>query len=256
MVLGRVYPDEFPQNYSSAVDAIPGLEIAKGNVYRHELMLKFGRNPDIDANVEETIWEAGGTYTFDASAVAMEILSASGDDAAGGTGARTVTIRGLDANWNQSTVTVTLNGVTPVAIGTWLRVHRAQVATAGSGLVNAGLLTVRTVTGSSTRLVIGAGNGQTLMAVYTIPAGFTGYLIDYYASANAVAAAYLDVKLWTKDANGIINLKHQQSTTGFVDYHFGAPFKIPEKNDIYLNAVSSANNTDVCGGFNIVLVRS
>lgn len=232
--------------------------IAKGDVSGHSALLKFGRNPDIDASVEETIWEGGGIYAYDATAQSLEIVSSSSDDTDGGTGARTVTLIGQDANNAEQTAVITLNGTTAVAIsGTWLRVYRCSVTTTGSGGVNAGTLTVRLAGAGATRLIIGVSNGQTLMAVYTIPAGYTGYILHYYASANAQTAAYVDVKLFTRSSAGVVNLKHQQAiSSGYFDYKFGVPFRITEKTDIYLNAVSSANNTDVCGGFDMILVAN
>jgi hypothetical protein len=234
--------------------------IAKGDVTGHSLMLKFGRNPDID-QTEETIWEGGGTYTFDATAQSLEIVSSDANDTSAGTGARTVTLIGQDANNVEQTVTVTMNGTSAVAIsGTWLRVYRCSVATAGTGAVNAGILTVRLASAGATRLVVGAGNGQTLMAVYTIPAGKTGYMVRYYASLNTATPttpAAMDVKLFTRPSGGVINLKHQQScVAGVLDHTFPAPFRITEKTDVYMNASTSANNSDVCGGFDIILVSN
>ncbi len=235
------------------------LAIAEGAVTGHSLMLKFGRNPDIDGAAEETIWEGGGTYPFQSSAQSLEVLSASGDDTSAGTGARTITLIGLDANYAEQTQVITLNGTSVVAItGTWLRVHRCSVTTAGTGGVNAGLITVRIASAGATLLVIGAGNGQTLMAVYTIPAGITGYMLSYYCSANATPTPpYCDIKLFTRPSTGVLNLKHQQALgPGYFYHKFEAPFKITEKTDIYLNATSSVNNTDVCGGFDIILVTN
>lgn len=238
------------------------LAIAKGDVTGHSLMLKFGRNPDIDTGAAEDVWEGGGLYTFDTTAQSLEIVSSSTDDDGdpAGTGARTVTVIGLDANYAAKSETVTMNGTTAVALtGTWMRVHRCSVATAGSGEVNAGTLTVRIAGAGATRLVVGAGNGQTLMAVYTIPAATTGYLFHYYCSANSTPTApTVDISLWTRSSAGVRNLKHQQALTAGADftYSFAAPFKIAEKTDVWLRASSSVNNTDVCGGFDIVLVAN
>jgi hypothetical protein len=236
------------------------LAIAKGDVSGHSVLLKFGRNPDIDTN-EETIWEGGGTYPFQSSAQSLEVLSSDANDTSAGTGARTITLIGQDANHVEQTQVITLNGTTPVAItGSWLRVYRCSVTTAGSGAVNAGTITVRIASAGATLLVVGAGNGQTLMAVYTTPAGYTGYMIRYYASLNTATpgtTVSMDVRLFTKPGGGVVNLKHQQaSLSGFFQYNFGAPFKISEKTDIYLNASTSANNCDVCGGFDIILVAN
>ena len=235
------------------------LAISEGLVPGHSLMLKFGRNPDIDTGAAEDVWEGGGTYPFQSTAKSLEVLSDSTSDTSTGVGARTITLIGLDSSLNEQTQVITMNGTTAVAItGTWLRVHRCSVTTAGTSAVNVGTLTVRIAGGGTTLLVVGAGNGQTLMAVYTIPTGYTGYMMKYYVSANAGATApQIDLKLYTRSATGIINLKHQQALNGGSFAHeFGAPFRIPEKNDIYLNATTSVNNTDVCGGFDLVIMKN
>jgi hypothetical protein len=236
------------------------LSIAKGNATGHSLMLKFGRNPDVDSAAAEDVWEGGGLYTFDTTAQSLEIVSddVNDDGDPASTGALTVTVIGLDANYASKTETVTMNGTTPVALtGTWMRVHRCSVTTAGSSEVNEGTLTVRIAGAGATRLVVGANNGQTLMAVYTIPASKTGYLYHYYVTGNSTPTApTMDVSLWTRTSTGVRNLKHQQAVSAgdALTYSFAAPFKITEKTDVWLRASSNVNNTDVCGGFDIVLV--
>lgn len=234
------------------------LAIAEGNVTGHSVMLKFGRNPDIDGAIEETIWEGGGIYPFQSTAQSLEVLSSDADDNSTGTGARTITLIGLDSNYAELTQVITLNGNNAVAItGTWLRVHRCSVTTAGTSGVNEGTITIRIAGGGTTLLIIGPSNGQTLMAVYTIPAGKTGYMLSYYASANSTPTApSIDVKLFTRPGGGVINLKHQQalSAGASINHKFQVPFKIAEKTDIYLNATSNVNNTDVCAGFDLILM--
>jgi hypothetical protein len=52
-------------------------------------------------------------------------------------------------------------------------------------------------------------------------------------------------------------LKHQQALAdGAFTHTFAVPFMIPEKNDIYMNATTSANNTDVCGGFDLIVIEN
>lgn len=236
------------------------LAVAQGAVTGSSLMLKFGRNPDVDAAAAETIWEGGGSYPFDATAQSLEIISddVNDDGDPASTGALTVTVYGVDASYAAKSETVTLNGTTAVALtGTWLRVNRAQVATAGSSGANEGTLTIRIAGAGATKAVISPLNGQTLMAVWTVPAGYSAYMLNYYVSINTATpatAAAIDVKLLTRSNLGVINLEHQQSTlAGALQHMFGAPFKIAEKTDIYLDVSTSANNSDVCGGFDLVV---
>lgn len=106
------------------------------NQYRRsEFIEKFGRNQDVDSSANETVWAAGGLYTFASGAEDLEILSDDANDTAAGTGARTVRIVGLDANYNEFIDTYTLNGTTAVAMNQrqYLRVHRCVVVSAGTG---------------------------------------------------------------------------------------------------------------------------
>lgn len=60
----------------------------------------IGNNPDLDtATLPEEVWTGGGVYPWMTGSTALEILSSSANDASAGTGARTVTINGLDINY-------------------------------------------------------------------------------------------------------------------------------------------------------------
>ena len=39
-------------------------------------------------------------------------------------------------------------------------------------------------------------------------------------------------------------------------HKFEIPFKIEEKTDIYVNAVTNQNNCDVCAGFDLILITN
>jgi len=99
----------------------------------------FGRNAAV-GTTPETIWESGAAYTWPAAAAVLEITSSDNvADNAAGTGALTVTLEGLDANYLEITETVTMDGQTNADTTlAFLRVNRMFVATAGSGLTNAG----------------------------------------------------------------------------------------------------------------------
>ena len=84
---------------------------------------KFGRNNDIDTStVPEEIWNGGGLRYYPSTAAALNVVSTNANDTAAGTGARTVRVTGLDANWNEISEIVTLNGLTPVqTVNSYLR---------------------------------------------------------------------------------------------------------------------------------------
>lgn len=131
-----------------------------------------GFNADIDtATTPEDVWGSDGLIPRPSSAESLEIVSSDVNDTALGTGARTVVIRTLDANYLEVVQTVVLNGTLAVALtGTHLRVNEGIVATAGSAGANLGALTIRVAGGGATRAVIST-TGVLNQAKYTVPAG-------------------------------------------------------------------------------------
>ena len=77
-------------------------EVSKGLVPKHSLVHKFGHNLDIDTDSDpETIWSTGGLYVFPSSADTLKIISNDVDDnGTGTTGALTIKVQGLDANYD------------------------------------------------------------------------------------------------------------------------------------------------------------
>lgn len=146
-------------------------EVARGSRQGMTGVHAAGNNADVDA--AEDIFAAGGTLQGVFAAAALEIISASANDASAGTGARTVTIEGLDANGVIKTETATTNGITAVALtGTWTAVNRAFVASAGSSATNEGIVTVRKVAGGVVCVTIPALEGLSNGAFYCVPAGY------------------------------------------------------------------------------------
>ena len=160
------------------------LQIARGQIAYHKSIFKFGFNPDID-NSLETVWAQGGLYSYLSSATTLYISSSSTDDDAAGTGARTATVSGLDANYDEVSVTVDLDGQNGVQLGSasnWIRVNRITVNTAGSGGQNAGVIyvgdeaTPSSGVPSNKYATVAIGDNQTIMALWTVPRGYSAYL--------------------------------------------------------------------------------
>jgi len=116
------------------------LQVARGQVAYHTPQFKFGFNPDVDDS-EETVWAQGGLYSYLSSASILKVSSSSTADDSAGTGARTVQLYGLDANYNEINETVTLDGQTAVnTTNSFLRINRMVVRSAGTGEKNAGVI--------------------------------------------------------------------------------------------------------------------
>lgn len=152
-------------------DASSFLETALGNVPGRSMLSVAGFNPLVGTSYED-IWGEGGEYVYPTSAETLEIVSSSADDAAAGTGGRTVVLISLDANFDEQQTTVPLNGVTPVVLtGTHIRTRLLSLVTAGSLLKNVGTLTLRVSGGGNTRLIIEPEIGNSKSSYFTVPNG-------------------------------------------------------------------------------------
>ncbi len=158
------------------------LETAIGN-NDYELFYRFGRNGDIDTgSTPEDIWHGGGIYTgFPTSAAeTFEIRSASGNDTAAGTGARTVTIVEPQlAGVVYPDEVVTLNGTSWVTVSAQVydRCSHMEVATAGSSGWNEGDLILRWTSTTSAKFCdMPATFAKTAIGCFTVPEDKTLYM--------------------------------------------------------------------------------
>jgi hypothetical protein len=118
----------------------------------------------------------------------LYIVSTSANDAAAGTGARTVRTVYLDANGLQQVRTDTLNGTTPVSLGTGFSfIQWMEVASTGSSEVSAGNLSVTSTNGAATVATtferITAGGNRSLSGRYKVPSDCHGHLVHWDAAA-------------------------------------------------------------------------
>lgn len=227
---------------------------------------KFGSNPGIDSlSVPEDVWDGSDVYPgFIPAAATCEILSSdpADDGSPAGAGARTVEVQGLDLNFEFKTVTITMNGVGTVALGSFLRIFRAIVRTSGNPTnTNVGTITIRTVGTAITMAIIQIGRGQTLMAIYTVPANYqTSWLTQYSASLQAgnAQARSAELSLETRPFGGSWNTKEfieLHSYGGLAVHPYPLPVEIESRTDIRWRVLAvSSNATLVNATFDLLLV--
>jgi len=246
------------------------IEVAKGTVIGHSLVFKYGRNGEIDTGTApEDVWTYGGTYTYNNTPSIQYISSDNALD-----NGMEITVEGLDENYEHQSVTVILNGQNQTQIGTgetFVRVFRCYnsgpIEFAGNLLIYDD--TVSSVTlgvpspTTSIKAEVKAIDQQTYMAIYTIPADKTGYLLGGAVSLttgnSASKSALLDLR--TKQFGGVFRSQElieitSTGTSNFSqDLHALGPLKIPEKTDVKATVRSvEANDTGVSAYFSILLV--
>ena len=251
-----------PSKYFSNTHLAESVDISDGIMLKTDFIHKFGRNPSV-GGVPETIWQHGGLYTYLSSASTVFVSSNDADDNPTGNGARTVTIQGLDANYNQIEATQPVNNL--VGTTEFLRVFRAFVATAGSTGTNEGNILISTAaSGGGTVLAdigtVGIGTtyglGQTQLALYTIPAHCTGFLTKWNVGVGAYNDA-VTATLYTREIVGVAGAFRTRDIIdvpgGFHTRDYAIPIKLPAKTDIEIRAIASTGST-ISSSFDITLV--
>lgn len=225
------------------VDAGTGnsnLPIAAGEVTGYSSINKFGATDgDVTAG---TIWDGNsGTtvYPYPAAGV-ITITSASN------TGAD-VEVQGLDSNFELATEVVAIGGT---GTTTFSRIFRAIMVDTN----NDSDVTINQ--GGSIAAKIIEDQGQTLMAVYTVPAGKTAYLTHVnYSSDKAATNSAMQFRLFTRPENGTFNIKGVLGSAGgaVIDYKYDVPLKFAEKTDIKIDFIA-AQATTCTATFELILV--
>lgn len=252
-------------------DAESGLAIAKGDVTDTTFIHKFGNAKDFDATDGiVTVWDGaddGGidemVYTYSVTADIDSLSSSAGGDT------QNVEVQGLDTNFALVTQTITLTGQTRKALDTDLiRVFRIKNvgATDNAGTiycyVNTALSSGVPIDTTKIRALVHIGNNQTLMAIYTIPAGKTGYMRDWFVSiAGANKTSNYPIKLRARPFGQVFQLKHTSSLsdigTSYQQHRYEEPEIFTEKTDIEIRIQAIAvgvTAASISAGFDIVLI--
>lgn len=145
------------------------------------------------------------TFVEQTTNAQRSISSANANDTGAGTGARTVRITYYTATFTGPfTVDLTLSGVAAVNTGVAdiCYVEKIQVLTAGSGGVNAGIITLFGSTGGGGGAIgtIAAGDNQTFWTHHYVPAGKTCVITGFIGShSNTVVGGGAMFTLRAKD---------------------------------------------------------
>lgn len=228
------------------------LQVSRNQIPYHKRVFKFGFNPDIDGT-EETIWDVGGIYVYPSSAVAMTATTTAGT--ASDDNGVLVTIEGLDTDYNEVSEEVTLAGAgTATTTQTFLRVYRAFVS--GSQEPTG---TINIANGGTTYARITLGVNQTLMALWTVPAGYTAYINHInIATGTTNANQYITASFVSREINKVFRtqLKQTIGRGGVADFVIEYPLPFEEKTDLEVRAVSSGTNNLVSADFEILYIKN
>lgn len=224
------------------------LHVASGQMLDTSFIHKFGAVPAMSINQTGTVWDVSDTlYPWSSfnSAGPLSIPAVNASD-----NAHEVTIIGLDENYNDlsETVTVSSSGATTTT-NSFIRVYRAFDET-GTNVAN-----INIQKGGVTAARITAGFGQTLMSIYTVPKGKTGYLMKgtmtVQDGGNGTGHMYIR---YPNQTSFRVGHSFEVSSGGPYHYEFSIPIKLPAMTDIDVRAIARGNNSRLTAAFDIILV--
>jgi len=221
--------------------------IAQGQIAGHSLVHVTGYNPDIDLATDETVWAAGGLYpwsVWDSARVVTVVSTSTADQGS-------VVVSGLDVNFNPVTEEIDCTGTTS-STGA-VQFKRVNSAIYKNGAANnAGTITL-TANGNTVGL-IQIGVGQTLNGIYTVPAGYTAYMLAGDFSVHKAKDA--QIRFFIRPFGESFRVAHiGEAYQNTYRYDFVVPVKLTEKTDVDIQAtLVETNNTPVATNFSMILV--
>lgn len=225
------------------------LKVTQGEVNGHKWVHKFGATPSMSIGGSGSVWDINDTpYPWSAFDTASQVTV---ECVVGDTG-QTITLQGLDASYNIIEETITLNDVTPpTSVNTYKRIYRAYMDTQ----TNTGNVDIKV--GATIVARISAGKGQTLMAVYTVPAGCTGYVLQGIASCQSAGDASMDFRV-RYPGTSVFRVGHSFEVSGHAPYDhrmiFPFPFPATSDLDTFVTATRN-NNSRITAAFDVLLIQ-
>jgi hypothetical protein len=230
------------------------IDVASGDVLGTSGVFVHGYNSSFANGAEESFWGNSSLYPWSAwdsytgTGTTLDIVSSSAGDT------QTVLLDGLDENFEPLQESVTLTGTIPVTTtGTFMRMNTMYI-TSGSS-TNAGTITA-VPTGTATVIEqISPNLGAAQNSQYTIPAGYTGYVMQgsTQIGKGQDGTVYFKVRPFGSVFNAQFVVLLYQNT---FQYKFTVPFMVPEKTDLDVTMVASSSGTSGTCSYDLILVQN
>lgn len=179
------------------------LEVSGGTSDSHSVIHKFGYNPLVSTTFVPV--SAGGVYRTPqaGSATALRVKAGNANDTSDGSGARTITLEGIDASGDIVTETISTNGASAgtASSASFIRLYRAFVASSGtyatqSAGSHAADVVIENAAGTKNWATINVNDfpkGESEIGAYTVPNGYRAFIknIFVYVDSNKTATATL-----------------------------------------------------------------
>lgn len=247
------------------------IEVAKGDVPNNSLVIVNGKNDNVDTSVIDIGMESTN-FTWLTSATTLEAISDDADDTIAGSGARIITVFGLDSDFNPIEEDIEMNGntVTSATSKSFIRVNSVVVkecgtyATTGAG-ANIGNIIIRVVSGGATQSFISnelVNNGISQDFKYTVPNGHKVIVqgVGLVVEGSKVGKLIFQTR---RGADIVVAPFTSKITVAIIDGESGG-HNIPKsqtsvpiigKTDIWGSAIATSVNTEVSARMLLLLIK-
>lgn len=237
--------------------AIPfDLSVAEGKVTGYQNLYRSAYS-NLVSTVRSVIRVGGGLYTFPTVASTMTVSSSSAADVG-----QAILIEGLNSSYVEQSEVVVLNGQTGVSTNkSYFRLLRITVITDSPNTVGGIYVGTGTITAGVPATVYGycaSADRVSQSTIYTVPAGKTYYVTNGSISSGTTASGNKYVTAYfMSQLNGVLYTTSTINvTTSFQNLPYNPPIAIPEKTDVWTEAVSSSGTDSVAVTINGYLVTN
>jgi hypothetical protein len=251
----RVINDEALISYAR------GKAVTEADVLNAYLIDKSGATETlgVSSNTMSTVWGGTGLYpwtTFTGTGDKIYIKSVTNDPKVQG---KSVTIEGLDSNYDILIETVTLHASnTMIAVSTVNNFYRTNKMYLTGNNTNSlpHDYNIELTYGSSSGTIIGQFNapwGRGQNCFYTVPRGYEAFVLCI--NGNSGKMDEITSSLWFHPYGGTWTLqKSFKFISGTFDHNFRTPLRITEKSDIEIRAFALVESSRIGTEFQILVL--
>lgn len=246
-----------------------GLDISRGNVQGVRVLHHFGRNTAI-ASTFTPVTRSGFYRTPQVSGATALRVKAGGNanDTANGSGARAVTLVGLNAAGELISETIATAGASASAPSTktFIRLMDAFVSASGTyatqtSASHVGTITIENAAGTGDWALISDGSfprGDSEIGAYTVPKGRSAYVqsirlaSDADKKANIVLFKRSGILEAVAPYSPMVLVAEFPAVSGSLQVDYDPPLAFPQLTDFGFMASVSASTVDVTVSFDVI----
>ena len=214
--------------------------IAQGRVLNTSIRNIFGVQPTTPDSDFVPLWENATVYTYPTVAVQLDVQTAAADTA-------TIKIIGLDADYNDISEVVVLNGLIVTDQTTNSEFLRVNDVITIAGNCTGNVTIVQTSTSDVVAKML-AGTGRNQASIYTVPAGcefhltrLNGFTAETGTNPNERTAFFRN---FVQLPSGVILKVAELAFHNTFNIYRTNPFKYSEKTDIQLQMKASSGSQE------------